>query len=76
MLYSLMKHVIVGPALKTLYTPHVEGIEHIPEDGPAILASNHLCRSPTPSSSRWSSTGRSRSWPRATTSTAPGSGAG
>ena len=42
MLYSLMKHVIVGPALKTLYTPHVEGIEHIPEDGPAILASNHL----------------------------------
>jgi len=42
MLYSLMKHVIVGPALKTLYTPHVEGIEHIPDDGPAILASNHL----------------------------------
>ena len=42
MLYSLMKHVLVGPALKTLYSPHVEGLEHIPEEGPAILASNHL----------------------------------
>ena len=42
MLYSLMKHVLVGPALKTLYSPHVEGLENIPDDGPAILASNHL----------------------------------
>ncbi len=42
MLYSLMKHVLIGPPLKTLYSPHVEGIENIPQEGPAILASNHL----------------------------------
>ncbi len=42
MLYSLLKHVVVGPPLTILYTPRVEGIENIPEDGPAILASNHL----------------------------------
>lgn len=42
MLYSLMKHVLIGPALTTLYTPEVQGIENVPEDGPAILASNHL----------------------------------
>ncbi len=42
MLYSLMKHVVLGPALLTLYSPEVEGLENIPEQGPAILASNHL----------------------------------
>lgn len=42
MLYSLMKHVLIGPALTTLYTPEVQGIENVPQEGPAILASNHL----------------------------------
>ena len=42
MLYSLMKHVLIGPPLVTLYSPEVEGLENIPEEGPAILASNHL----------------------------------
>ncbi len=42
MLYWLMKHVLVGPWLRLLYRPKVEGLENIPEDGPAILASNHL----------------------------------
>jgi 1-acyl-sn-glycerol-3-phosphate acyltransferase len=42
MLYAIMKHAVLGPPLQVLYRPHVEGIEHIPSEGPAILASNHL----------------------------------
>jgi 1-acyl-sn-glycerol-3-phosphate acyltransferase len=42
MLYEIMKHAVLGPPLMALYRPTVEGLEHIPEDGPAILASNHL----------------------------------
>jgi 1-acyl-sn-glycerol-3-phosphate acyltransferase len=42
MLYGIMKHAVLGPPLKTLYRPRVEGGEHIPAEGPAILASNHL----------------------------------
>lgn len=41
MIYRAMKFSIGGP-LKLAFRPWVEGIEHIPEDGPAILASNHL----------------------------------
>ncbi|MFD7546680.1 lysophospholipid acyltransferase family protein [Streptomyces sp. NPDC059578] len=36
-----MKFSIGGP-LKLAFRPWVEGIEHIPAEGPAILASNHL----------------------------------
>jgi 1-acyl-sn-glycerol-3-phosphate acyltransferase len=39
--YRLMK-MIVAPLLKIFFRPWVEGMEHIPADGPAILASNHL----------------------------------
>lgn len=42
MLYWILKRVILGPLLKVLFRPKVEGLQHIPEDGPAILASNHL----------------------------------
>jgi 1-acyl-sn-glycerol-3-phosphate acyltransferase len=42
LLYWLMKYVLVGPWLRLLYRPWVQGMENIPEDGPAILASNHL----------------------------------
>jgi 1-acyl-sn-glycerol-3-phosphate acyltransferase len=42
MLYEIMKHAVLGPPLMALYRPTVEGLEHIPEEGPAILASNHL----------------------------------
>ena len=35
-------HTILPPILTAVYRPWVEGSEHIPEDGPAILASNHL----------------------------------
>lgn len=42
MLYWLMKHILLGPVLKVLFKPWVEGAEHVPETGGAIFASNHL----------------------------------
>ncbi|WP_202619189.1 1-acyl-sn-glycerol-3-phosphate acyltransferase [Ornithinimicrobium cavernae] len=42
MLYWLMKHILIGPVVKVLFKPWVEGAEHIPEQGGAIFASNHL----------------------------------
>jgi 1-acyl-sn-glycerol-3-phosphate acyltransferase len=42
LLYWLMKYVFLGWWLRLLFRPWVQGIENIPEDGPAILASNHL----------------------------------
>lgn len=42
MYYGLFKHVLLGPGLKAYYQPWVEGHEHVPESGGAILASNHL----------------------------------
>ncbi len=41
MLYGTMKVAIGGP-LKLAFRPWVEGVENIPAEGPAILASNHL----------------------------------
>jgi 1-acyl-sn-glycerol-3-phosphate acyltransferase len=40
--YWFLKHIGLGPILKTLFRPWVEGLENIPEQGGAILASNHL----------------------------------
>jgi 1-acyl-sn-glycerol-3-phosphate acyltransferase len=40
-LYWFLKHLALGPLLRVLYRPWVEGLENIP-GGPAILASNHL----------------------------------
>ncbi|MGQ0466016.1 MAG: lysophospholipid acyltransferase family protein [Sporichthyaceae bacterium] len=42
MLYWIMKHFLLGPPLRAMFRPAVEGLEHIPTHGPAILASNHL----------------------------------
>lgn len=42
MLYSLLRHVLLGPLIRALYKPWVQGLENIPKKGPAILASNHL----------------------------------
>ncbi|WP_338751996.1 lysophospholipid acyltransferase family protein [Janibacter alittae] len=42
MFYWMLKMVFVGPLLKLLFRPRVEGLEHIPDEGAAILASNHL----------------------------------
>ncbi|MFD3726160.1 lysophospholipid acyltransferase family protein [Streptomyces sp. NPDC058671] len=42
MFYHLMKYVMLGPLLKLLFRPRIEGLEHIPEEGAAIVAGNHL----------------------------------
>ena len=42
MLYWFLKYVVVGPWLRVLFRPWVEGLEHVPDKGAAILASNHL----------------------------------
>jgi 1-acyl-sn-glycerol-3-phosphate acyltransferase len=33
---------IIGPLLRIFFRPWAEGTEHVPREGPAILASNHL----------------------------------
>ncbi len=38
----MLKTVVLGPVLRLLFRPWVEGEENIPEDGAAIFASNHL----------------------------------
>ncbi len=42
MLYWIFKHLIIGPLLKTIYRPWVEGSENLPATGPVILVGNHL----------------------------------
>lgn len=42
MLYWLLKYVLLGPWLRLIFVPKVEGRDHVPENGPAIIASNHL----------------------------------
>lgn len=41
MFYRLMK-MIVAPLLRIFFRPWIEGADNIPDDGPAIIASNHL----------------------------------
>jgi 1-acyl-sn-glycerol-3-phosphate acyltransferase len=40
--YWFAKFVVLGPLLRTVWRPWVEGLDNIPSDRPAILASNHL----------------------------------
>ena len=40
--YKFLKNIAIGPAIELAFHPWVEGLEHIPAEGPAILASNHL----------------------------------
>ena len=42
MFYWFLKRVVLGPILKLIFRPYVIGLENVPEEGPAILASNHL----------------------------------
>jgi len=41
-LYWFLRQVLIGPWLRVLFRPWVEGAEHVPDKGPAIFASNHL----------------------------------
>jgi 1-acyl-sn-glycerol-3-phosphate acyltransferase len=40
--YWFLRWVALGPILKIVFRPQVEGAENVPGEGPSILASNHL----------------------------------
>jgi 1-acyl-sn-glycerol-3-phosphate acyltransferase len=40
--YWFLKYVAVGPIARLVFRPQVQGREHVPSTGAAILASNHL----------------------------------
>ncbi|WP_393085956.1 lysophospholipid acyltransferase family protein [Streptomyces sp. LN704] len=42
MFYYVLKHVLLGPLLRLAFQPRIEGLEHIPSSGGAIVAGNHL----------------------------------
>ena len=42
MFYHLCKYVLIGPLLRLLFRPRIEGVENIPSEGAAIVAGNHL----------------------------------
>jgi 1-acyl-sn-glycerol-3-phosphate acyltransferase len=37
-----MKYIVIGPIVRLLFRPWVEGLENVPAEGPVILAPNHL----------------------------------
>jgi 1-acyl-sn-glycerol-3-phosphate acyltransferase len=41
-LYRVLKYVLLGPLLRLFFRPRIEGLEHIPDSGAAIVAGNHL----------------------------------
>jgi len=41
MFWWLMKYVVLGPLLRLMYRPKVEGLENVPTEGGAIIAPNH-----------------------------------
>ena len=42
MFYWFLKWIAIGPLLRVVFRPQTEGADNVPEEGPAILASNHL----------------------------------
>ncbi|MFF9571634.1 lysophospholipid acyltransferase family protein [Streptomyces sp. NPDC014685] len=42
MFYYVLKYVVLGPLLRLFFRPRIEGLEHVPQDGAAIIAGNHL----------------------------------
>lgn len=41
-MYWIFKHLVIGPFLKTIYRPWVEGAENLPKSGPVVIVGNHL----------------------------------
>jgi 1-acyl-sn-glycerol-3-phosphate acyltransferase len=41
-LYWFLKWVALGPLLRVVFRPRAYGLDNVPDEGPAILASNHL----------------------------------
>ncbi|WP_153814988.1 lysophospholipid acyltransferase family protein [Streptomyces sp. SUK 48] len=42
MFYYLLKYMLLGPLLRLVFRPRIEGLDHVPATGPAIVAGNHL----------------------------------
>ncbi|MEV5883943.1 lysophospholipid acyltransferase family protein [Streptomyces sp. NPDC052020] len=42
MFYHLLKYVLLGPSLRLVFRPRIEGLDHVPSSGAAIVAGNHL----------------------------------
>ncbi|MFF3346818.1 lysophospholipid acyltransferase family protein [Streptomyces sp. NPDC002779] len=42
MFYYLLKYVLLGPLLRLVFRPRIEGLGHVPSSGAAIVAGNHL----------------------------------
>ncbi|MDK1474569.1 lysophospholipid acyltransferase family protein [Streptomyces sp. 549] len=42
MFYYVLKYVLLGPLLRVSFRPRLEGLENVPDEGPAIVAGNHL----------------------------------
>src|SRR5215210_9598138 len=42
MFYWFLRWIALGPVLRLVFRPEAEGVENVPTEGPAILASNHL----------------------------------
>ncbi|WP_221583935.1 1-acyl-sn-glycerol-3-phosphate acyltransferase [Microbacterium sp. G2-8] len=42
MIYWILKYLVIGPVLKGIFRPWITGAQHVPQQGAAILASNHL----------------------------------
>ncbi|MCW2806165.1 MAG: 1-acyl-sn-glycerol-3-phosphate acyltransferase [Marmoricola sp.] len=40
--YWFLKWIAIGPLLRVVFRPRISGAENVPDEGPAILASNHL----------------------------------
>lgn len=42
MVYWILKHLLIGPLVKLIFRPWVEGGDNIPTSGPVIIVGNHL----------------------------------
>jgi len=40
--YWFLKWIALGPMLRVVFRPQATGLDNVPDEGPAILASNHL----------------------------------